>query len=208
MVLSETRHGAGLTLLNHWAWVPSSKVTCTAPRIPRTNSVMAPPSVGSTLRAITRPLSSRTEATVVARWTSNATYLVVRFMRAAPCCGPRVLVDSMVTARGALSTCVRQRYHYASPAAVFARATTWGPCGSQALWARETGVHDPVHRPQVAPSQAGGRDGSGSVARQGAAPAEHPAVTGEKDHSALMGQAAGRGKPLPNKRLKLSARVD
>src|SRR2546425_11168128 len=71
---------------------------------------MAPPSVGNTLRAITRPLSSRTEATVVAWWTSNATYLVVRFMRAAPCRGPRVLVDSMVTARGALSTCVRLQH--------------------------------------------------------------------------------------------------
>jgi len=34
--------------------------------------------------------------------------LVVRFMRAAPCWDPRVLVDSMVAARGALSTCVRQ----------------------------------------------------------------------------------------------------
>src|SRR2546427_10930381 len=63
-------------------------------RIPRTNSVITPPSVGSTLRAITRPLSSRTDATVVAWWTSNATYLVVRFMRAAPCWDPRVLVDS------------------------------------------------------------------------------------------------------------------
>src|SRR3989442_10647293 len=72
--------------------------------------MMSPPSVGNPRRAITRPLSSRTEATVVAWWTSNATYLVVRFMRAAPCCGPRVLVDSMVTATGALSTCVRRRY--------------------------------------------------------------------------------------------------
>src|SRR5437762_13181230 len=30
-------------------------------------------------------------------------------MRAAPCWGPRVLVASMVAARGALSTCVRRR---------------------------------------------------------------------------------------------------
>ena len=45
---------------------------------------------------------------VVAWWTSNATYLVVRFMSAGPCCAPRVLVDSMVAARGALSTCVRR----------------------------------------------------------------------------------------------------
>src|SRR5881628_3709799 len=67
-----------------------------------------PLSVGNTLRAITRPLSSRTDATVVAWCTSNATYFVVRFMRAAPCWGPQVLVDSMVAAGGALSTCVRR----------------------------------------------------------------------------------------------------
>src|SRR5438034_7566362 len=77
--------------------------------MPRKNSTSAGASVGTTVRAITRPFSSRTDATVVAWWTSNATYLVVRFMRAAPCWGPRVLVDSMVAARGALSTCVRQR---------------------------------------------------------------------------------------------------
>src|SRR5438552_9422963 len=39
-----------------------------------------------------------------------ATYLVVRFMRAAPCCGPWVRDDSMVATRGVLSTCVRPRY--------------------------------------------------------------------------------------------------
>src|SRR5437867_4629629 len=77
--------------------------------MPRKNSTSAGASVGTMDRAITRPFSSRTEATVIAWWTSNATYLVVRFMRAAPCCGPRVLVDSMATARGALSTCVRRR---------------------------------------------------------------------------------------------------
>ncbi len=35
-------------------------------------------------------LSSRTDALVVAWCTSNATYWFVRFMRAAPCCGPRL----------------------------------------------------------------------------------------------------------------------
>src|SRR2546430_7252228 len=87
------------------------EVRYTAPRIPRTNSVRAAASVGNTLRAITRPLSSRTDATVVAWCTSNATYFVVRFMRAAPCWGPQVLVDSMVAAGGALSTCVRRHTH-------------------------------------------------------------------------------------------------
>lgn len=46
--------------------VPSSNVTCTAPRIASKNSRSAPSSVGTTLRAMMRPLSSRTEATVVA----------------------------------------------------------------------------------------------------------------------------------------------
>src|SRR5437867_2893757 len=37
---------------------------------------------------ITRSFSSRTAAIVAAWWTSNATYWVVRFMRAPPCRGP------------------------------------------------------------------------------------------------------------------------
>jgi hypothetical protein len=46
--------------------VPSSKATWVEPRIPPKNSTSAGSSVGKIVRAITRPLSSRTEATVVA----------------------------------------------------------------------------------------------------------------------------------------------
>jgi hypothetical protein len=45
------------------AWVPSSKATWIVPGIPRRDSTIAGPCVSSTLRASTRPLSSRTEIT-------------------------------------------------------------------------------------------------------------------------------------------------
>ncbi|MCH7682314.1 MAG: hypothetical protein IIB35_01205 [Gemmatimonadetes bacterium] len=46
--------------------VGASKATCNAPRMPRRNSTIDGPCVSSTLRASIRPLSFRTEATVVA----------------------------------------------------------------------------------------------------------------------------------------------
>jgi hypothetical protein len=58
-------------------------------------------------QAITRPVSTRTVATVVAWCTSSATYFVVCFMRAAPWLVPCVLVDFMVPPRGVLSISVR-----------------------------------------------------------------------------------------------------
>lgn len=54
------------TSCSHWAWVPSSKTTCTDPRMLQMYSLSTLASVGRTRRSITRPLCSRTDATVVA----------------------------------------------------------------------------------------------------------------------------------------------
>lgn len=48
-------------------------------------------SVGSTLRAMILPPESSTVADVVAWCTSSPTYLVEHLLRAASCCGERVL---------------------------------------------------------------------------------------------------------------------
>jgi hypothetical protein len=59
---------------------------------------------------ITRPLPSRIETTVVAWCASSPTYLIVRFMRTAPWCDPRVCAKSMVAPGGVLSICVMHPY--------------------------------------------------------------------------------------------------
>src|SRR5258705_4817221 len=76
--------------------------------MPRNRLTIGDASVGTMVRAITRPLSSRTVVTVVAWWTSSPTYLVDRFMRAAPCRDPWDFDNSMVAVRGVLSISVRQ----------------------------------------------------------------------------------------------------
>src|SRR5690242_8898061 len=86
--------------------VPSSKVTCTLPRMLRKNAVRAVAWVGRIVRAITRPLSSRTTITVVAWCTSSPAYLDVRFMRAAPGCDLWFGDASTVAVRGVLSISV------------------------------------------------------------------------------------------------------
>src|SRR3970040_1962716 len=120
--------------------------------MPRQKSRMAVASVGTTLRAITRPVSSRTAATVVAWCTSRPTYLGVRFMSAAPCCGPWEFDNSMVAARGVLSISVRattrmskqsfSQFIAAPPRAVY--RTLLDPRLIE-RWRVPTGMHAEVH---------------------------------------------------------------
>jgi hypothetical protein len=73
------------------------------------NPIFLAPADPRTLSADLDELPGVLEATVVAWCASSATYLVMQFMRAAPCYGcPRIFVNSMVAAWGALSTCVRR----------------------------------------------------------------------------------------------------
>jgi hypothetical protein len=54
------------------------------------------------------PAESRTVATVVAWWTSRPTYFIELLMRAAPCCGSRLVRNRGIAAGGVLSICVRR----------------------------------------------------------------------------------------------------
>ncbi len=70
-------------------------------------------------------------------------------MRAAPCCGPRVLVDSMVAARGVLSTCVRLRVCTSSAGA----ACPTPPETGRPTWQPSTWRAHRHHRARNAPAE-------------------------------------------------------
>src|SRR5688572_16863417 len=89
--------------------------------------------MGRTVRAITRPFSWRTVDDVFGWWTSSATYFVVRFIRAAPGCGPWLGDASTVTPRDVLSIAVRR---IQVPSRAKDRASSALPCALNTFWIR------------------------------------------------------------------------